>query len=64
MDESWWITLSRNGWQFANLNMAIEIVNFPIRNITIFNRYVKLPEGKDDDIFMMFINYEDLYNIL
>ena len=26
--------------------MAIEIVDFPIKNMVIFNSYVKLPEGK------------------
>ena len=27
------------------LKMAIEIVDFPMKNGWIFNRYVKLPEG-------------------
>ena len=39
---------SGNLLHFANLKMAIEIVNFPINNGDFSVRYVSLPEGKRD----------------
>ena len=41
------ITRPGNGWQFAILKMAIEIVDFPIKNKVIVHSYVSLPEGNE-----------------
>ena len=36
-----------NESQFANWNMAIETLSFPMNSMVIFHSHVSLPEGRD-----------------